>query len=137
MWPEPSNQLGRHFSSPVVIVAVLAGILGPVDGLVLRLDVRPGNRIPVHAAHLGLHQLAGPASLTSPPGPPPNTSPGSSARPAYPALPDCTIEDLRTFANQMRTQRGWGIATSGGWGSSTREGHDTTYSLRARRKSLS
>ncbi|MFE1319661.1 hypothetical protein [Kitasatospora phosalacinea] len=49
----------------------------------------------------------------------------------------CVIEDLRAFANQMRTQRGWDIATSGGWSSSTRQGHNTTYSLRARRKSLS
>ncbi|MGW4379320.1 hypothetical protein [Kitasatospora sp. NPDC004531] len=49
----------------------------------------------------------------------------------------CTIEDLRTFADQMRTQRGWDIATSCGWGRSSRPGHNTTYSLRARRKSLS
>ncbi|MFE7559039.1 hypothetical protein [Kitasatospora sp. NPDC057500] len=48
---------------------------------------------------------------------------------------ECTIEDLRTFASQMRVQRGWDIATSGGWGRSTRQGR-TTYSLRARRKSL-
>ncbi|MGK4581838.1 hypothetical protein [Kitasatospora sp. HPMI-4] len=29
---------------------------------------------------------------------------------------DCTIEDLRTFASQMRDQHGWDIAISGGWG---------------------
>ncbi|MCX4683930.1 hypothetical protein OG401_06320 [Kitasatospora purpeofusca] len=48
---------------------------------------------------------------------------------------DCTIEDLKTFAGQMRHQRGWDIATSGGWGRSSGQGH-TTYSLRVRRKSL-
>ncbi|MCC9308437.1 hypothetical protein LN042_15300 [Kitasatospora sp. RB6PN24] len=47
----------------------------------------------------------------------------------------CTIEDRRTFASQMRAQRGWDIATSGGWGKRTGQGR-TTYSLRARRKSL-
>ncbi|MFF3588380.1 hypothetical protein ACFYYI_14595 [Streptomyces sp. NPDC002387] len=48
----------------------------------------------------------------------------------------CSIRNLRTFATQMKEQRGWVIATSGGWGSSS--GPDgTTYSLRARRTSLS
>ena len=48
----------------------------------------------------------------------------------------CTIRDLRVFATQMRKQRGWDIATSGGWGSSGAPGGPVTYSLRARRKSL-
>jgi hypothetical protein len=47
----------------------------------------------------------------------------------------CTIRDLRAFADQMRKQCGWDIATSGGWGSSTADG-TTTYSMRARRKGL-
>ncbi|MGK5530641.1 hypothetical protein [Streptomyces sp. URMC 129] len=47
----------------------------------------------------------------------------------------CAIHDLRVFAAQMREQRGWDIATSVGWGSSS--GPDgTDYSLRIRRKSL-
>jgi hypothetical protein len=28
----------------------------------------------------------------------------------------CKILDLVAFANQMRQQRGWAVATSGGWG---------------------
>jgi hypothetical protein len=47
----------------------------------------------------------------------------------------CTIRDLRAFADHMRRQRGWDIAESGGWGSSTGAGA-TTYSMRASRKSL-
>ncbi|KID32005.1 hypothetical protein HQ32_00889 [Prauserella sp. Am3] len=43
----------------------------------------------------------------------------------------CEIKDLKAFAAQMRTQKGWDIATSGGWGGSAGR-----YSLRARRKSL-
>lgn len=47
----------------------------------------------------------------------------------------CEIRDLGTFASQMQEQRGWAIATSVGWGSSS--GPDgTSYSLRVRRKSL-
>ncbi|WP_129285218.1 hypothetical protein [Streptomyces sp. GZWMJZ-114] len=49
----------------------------------------------------------------------------------------CRINDLRTFAAQMKEQRGWSIATSGGWGSSAVPDGKTTYSLRVRRKSLS
>ncbi|RPE33835.1 hypothetical protein [Kitasatospora cineracea] len=44
----------------------------------------------------------------------------------------CSIQDLGTFAGQMREQRGWDIATTGGWGGSSTSG---TY-MRARRKSL-
>ncbi|UQS25352.1 MULTISPECIES: hypothetical protein [Amycolatopsis] len=47
----------------------------------------------------------------------------------------CTIRDLETFASQMRQQKGWHIATSGGWGSSE-DSTGRTYSMRARRKSL-
>ena len=47
----------------------------------------------------------------------------------------CEIHDLRTFADQMREQRDWVVATSGGWGRSSRPA-GTTYSLRIRRKSL-
>jgi len=47
----------------------------------------------------------------------------------------CKIRDLATFANQMRQQRGWAVATSGGWGSSSNS-KSTTYTLRVRRKSL-
>lgn len=43
----------------------------------------------------------------------------------------CEIRDLRSFAGQMRVQRGWDVAVSGGWG-----GHASTYSFRVRRKSL-
>ncbi|WP_207945104.1 hypothetical protein [Actinomadura rubrisoli] len=49
----------------------------------------------------------------------------------------CEIRDLRTFAAQMREQRGWDIATSRGWGSSTSgDGRVRKYSVRARRNSL-
>ena len=48
----------------------------------------------------------------------------------------CSINDRRTFAAQMKEQKGWVIATSGGWSKSERPGGPTTYSLRARRKSL-
>lgn len=47
----------------------------------------------------------------------------------------CEIRDLGTFASQMREQRGWAIATSVGWGSSSGP-EGTSYSLRVRRKSL-
>ena len=47
----------------------------------------------------------------------------------------CSIKDCSVFAAHMRNQRGWNIATSGGWGSSGLE-DDVTYSLRARRRSL-
>ncbi|MEU8618589.1 hypothetical protein [Streptomyces sp. NPDC048623] len=47
----------------------------------------------------------------------------------------CKIESLRVFAEQMREQKGWAVATSVGW---SRWGgpEGTTYSLRVRRKSL-
>ena len=48
----------------------------------------------------------------------------------------CTIKDLSVFATHMREQKGWHIVTSGGWGGSGL-GDDVTYSLRARRRSLS
>jgi hypothetical protein len=32
----------------------------------------------------------------------------------------CKILDLAAFANQMRQQRGWAVATGGGWGSTGR-----------------
>jgi hypothetical protein len=48
----------------------------------------------------------------------------------------CKVLDRAAFANQMRQQRGWAVATSGGWGSSS-DSKSTTYTLRARRKSLS
>ena len=48
----------------------------------------------------------------------------------------CEIKDLRAFATQMRAQRGWNIATSGGWGSHGVGGNGRTYSLRVRRRSL-
>lgn len=48
----------------------------------------------------------------------------------------CTIRDLSVFAKHMREQRGWDVATSGGWGSSGASGGKQTYSLRVRRKSL-
>lgn len=47
----------------------------------------------------------------------------------------CKIHDLKSFASQMRKQKGWDISTSGGWGHST-SGNETIYSMRARRKSL-
>ncbi|MFB8208618.1 MULTISPECIES: hypothetical protein [unclassified Streptomyces] len=47
----------------------------------------------------------------------------------------CKIENLRVFAEQMREQKGWAVATSVGWSLwSGPEG--TMYSLRVRRKSL-
>ncbi|GAA4670490.1 hypothetical protein [Streptomyces youssoufiensis] len=48
----------------------------------------------------------------------------------------CEIHDRRAFAAQMKQQRGWDVATSGGWGSSGAPGGKKTYSLRVRRKSL-
>lgn len=48
----------------------------------------------------------------------------------------CRIRDRSAFAAQMREQKGWDIATSGGWGSSGTDESGWTYSLRARRKSL-
>jgi hypothetical protein len=47
----------------------------------------------------------------------------------------CEIRDLQAFAKQMRDQKGWDIATTGGWGSST-DSAGRTYLLRARRRSL-
>lgn len=47
----------------------------------------------------------------------------------------CEIRDIRSFAAHMREQKGWDVAVSSGWGSST--GPDgTTYSFRVRRRSL-
>jgi hypothetical protein len=43
----------------------------------------------------------------------------------------CGIRDLKTFAVQMRTQRGWDVATSGGYSS----GGDH-HTIRVRRRSL-
>ncbi|WP_093500185.1 hypothetical protein [Streptomyces sp. Ag109_O5-10] len=48
----------------------------------------------------------------------------------------CSVKDRRTFAAQMREQRGWDLAVSGGWGYHT-DANGTTYTFRARRKSLS
>ena len=48
----------------------------------------------------------------------------------------CAIRNLRTFASQMRQQRGWDVATSGGWGSHGSDVNGYTYSMRVRRKSL-
>ncbi|MEV8392938.1 MULTISPECIES: hypothetical protein [unclassified Streptomyces] len=47
----------------------------------------------------------------------------------------CTIQNLDVFAAQMREQKGWAVATSVGWGSSSGP-EGTTYSLRVRRRSL-
>lgn len=47
----------------------------------------------------------------------------------------CSIHNLGTFAAQMKQQRGWDVATSVGWGSSSGP-EGTSYSLRVRRKSL-
>ena len=44
----------------------------------------------------------------------------------------CEVKDIRVFAEQMRAQRGWDIATSVGWGWSS--GHGAT--MRVRRGSL-
>ncbi|MFC0526109.1 hypothetical protein [Phytohabitans kaempferiae] len=43
----------------------------------------------------------------------------------------CTIRDLRAFAEQMRQQRGWDVATSGGY-----SGVGPRFTVRARRRSL-
>ena len=43
----------------------------------------------------------------------------------------CTIRDLRTFADQMRAQQGWDVATSGGW-----SGSGDRFTVRVRRRSL-
>jgi hypothetical protein len=43
----------------------------------------------------------------------------------------CEIRDLAVFAKHMREQRGWDIATSGGWG-----GSKGRHYVRVRRKSL-
>lgn len=48
----------------------------------------------------------------------------------------CEIKDLRAFADAMRRQRGWDVATSAGWGSSHAPGKPATYSVRVRRRSL-
>ena len=47
----------------------------------------------------------------------------------------CEIKDLHAFAEQMRQQRGWDIATSSGWGS-RRDSGGSSYNVRVRRKSL-
>ncbi len=47
----------------------------------------------------------------------------------------CMVRDLGAFAKHMRSQQGWDIATTGGWGSSSERG-GTSYSMRVRRKSL-
>jgi hypothetical protein len=49
----------------------------------------------------------------------------------------CSIRDLKTFAAQMREQKGWNIATSGGWGYVGNPDAGYTYSMRAQRRSLS
>jgi hypothetical protein len=43
----------------------------------------------------------------------------------------CAIRDLRAFAEAMRAQRGWEVATTGGWG-----GSDGRHYVRVRRKSI-
>jgi hypothetical protein len=48
----------------------------------------------------------------------------------------CEIRDLTAFAKQMQEQKGWEIATTTGWGSGGLVGEARTYSMRARRKSL-
>ncbi|MFF1506374.1 hypothetical protein [Streptomyces sp. NPDC058326] len=47
----------------------------------------------------------------------------------------CAIHNLRTFAAQMKAQRGWDVATTVGWGSSGGP-EGTKYGVRVRRKSL-
>ncbi|MGW0366467.1 hypothetical protein [Streptomyces sp. NPDC002990] len=47
----------------------------------------------------------------------------------------CKIQSLDVFAAQMREQKGWAVATSVGWSSSSGP-EGTVYSLRVRRKSL-
>jgi hypothetical protein len=48
----------------------------------------------------------------------------------------CVIRDLQSFAKHMREQKGWDIATTSGWGSSGMDSTGRTYSMKARRKSL-
>lgn len=48
----------------------------------------------------------------------------------------CEIRDLKSFASQMREQKGWDIATSRGWGRSGTDESGYRYSLRARGSSL-
>lgn len=48
----------------------------------------------------------------------------------------CEIRDLKVFAEQMREQQGWNVATTTGWGSSWSEKDGKTYSIRVRRTSL-
>ena len=48
----------------------------------------------------------------------------------------CEIRDRHVFAAHMRKQHGWDLATSGGWGGTGMPGGKRTYTLRARRKSL-
>jgi hypothetical protein len=48
----------------------------------------------------------------------------------------CSIKDLRAFAAQMQSQRGWQVATSGGYGAQGSDKGGYTYSLRVRRTSL-
>jgi hypothetical protein len=43
----------------------------------------------------------------------------------------CVFRDINTFASHMRQQRGWDVATTGGWGSSGDRHH-----VRVRRTSL-
>jgi len=43
----------------------------------------------------------------------------------------CKILDLKSFATQMRQQKGWEVATSVGWG-----GSESQYYMRVRRSSL-
>jgi len=47
----------------------------------------------------------------------------------------CEIKDLRAFAEQVRQQKGWDVATSSGWGSH-RDSSGSSYNVRIRRKSL-
>jgi hypothetical protein len=48
----------------------------------------------------------------------------------------CQIRNLRTFAAHMKSQRGWDVAVTGGWGSSHPVDSPGTYYFRVRRKSL-
>jgi hypothetical protein len=43
----------------------------------------------------------------------------------------CVVRDINTFASHMQQQRGWDVATTGGWGGSGDRHH-----VRVRRKSL-
>jgi hypothetical protein len=47
----------------------------------------------------------------------------------------CSVKDRRVFAEQMREQKGWDLAVTGGWGSHT-SSEGTAYTFRVRRKSL-